>query len=168
MSIPMRKSRPSINRIKDKNNDKSVQKKLLELHKRIIELEKLDIRRQESLISATEMKKACRELFKKSKDFVAILQDRKIVFISPPMAKLLGYTQKEMLNTSFASHVHPQELFKLAGYYLQRISGGEAPPIYNSIVKRKDGKDIRIELMAGIFPYFGLPADLIIVKELAD
>jgi len=157
-----------MNRKKDKNNDKSVQKKLLELHRTIIALEKLEISRNESIISSTEMKKACRDLFNKPKSHVAILQDRKIVFISPLMARLLGYTQKEMLNTSFASYVHPQEMFKLAGYYLQRISGREAPPIYNSIVKRKDGKDIRIELMAGIFPYYGKPADLIIVKELTD
>jgi PAS domain S-box-containing protein len=164
----MHKSMPNMNRKKDKNEDAAAQKKLLELHQKIIALEKLDIRRQESLISAAEMKKACRELFNNSKDCIAILQDRKIVCISPSLAKLLGYPQKEMLNTSFATYIHPQELFKLAGYYLKRISGGEAPPIYNTILKRRDGKDIRVELMAGIFPFFKRPADLVIVQEITE
>ena len=164
----MRKSTPNLNRKKDKAKEESAHKKLLKLHKRIIALEQLDIRRQKAMISAAEMKKACRRLFKNSKECIAILQDRKIVCISPPLAKLLGYSQKEMLNTSFASYIHLQELFKLAEYYLKRISGGEAPPIYNSIIERRDGKDIRVELMAGIFPFYGKPADLVIVKELSE
>jgi hypothetical protein len=68
----------------------------------------------------------------------------------------------------FASYIHPQELFRLAEYYLKRISGGEAPPIYSSIFKRRDGTDIHAEIMAGIFPFYKKPADLIIVKELTE
>jgi len=153
---------------KNKNKEESTQNKLLRLHKKIIALEKLDIRRQETSISAAEMKNVCRKLFHDSKECIAILQDRKIVCISPPLTKLLGYTQIEMFNTSFASYIHPQELFRLAEYYLKRVSGGEAPPIYNTILKRRDGKDIRVELMAGIFPFFKRPADFVIVKKLTD
>src|SRR4030042_4802889 len=120
-SVPMSKRMLSISRKKDKNNSESTQKKLLELHQKMIALEKLDIRRQDSLISATEMKKAFRKLFHDSKECIAILQDRKIVCISPPLARLLGYTQIEMFNISFASYIHPQALFRLAEYYLHRI-----------------------------------------------
>jgi len=157
-----------MNRKKDKNEDAAAQKKLLELHQKMIALEKLDIRRQESIITATEMKKVCRKLFHDSKEYIAILQDRKVVCISPPLAKLLGYSQMEMFNTSFANYIHPKELFRLAKYYLKRISGGEAPAIYNSILKRRDGKDIRVEIMAGIFPFFKRPADFVIVNELTE
>jgi PAS domain S-box-containing protein len=168
--VLMRKSKPNTTRKKNLGKDKeeASHEKLLKLHEKIIELEKLDIRRQKGLISAAEMKKACRELLEKWKELIVIIQERKIVCISPPLAKLLGYTQKEMLNTSFANYIHPEELFKVAEYYLKRISGEETPSIYNSILKRRDGKDIHVEIMAGIFPLAGKPADLIIVRELSE
>jgi len=150
------------------NNDREErnQKKLLELHGIIIALEKLEILRQKSIFNSAEMENACRDLLLQSKNPILIIQDRKIVCLSPSLAKLLDYTLQEMLNTSFASYVHPEELFRLVGYYLRRISGEEAPSIYNSILKRRDGKNVRVEIMAGIFPYNEKPADLVIIKEL--
>jgi len=164
----MSKRMLSISRKKDKNNSESTQKKLLELHQKMIALEKLEICRRASVLNSKEMKNACRKLLDKSKKHIAILQDRKIVYVSSSLAKLFGYSPKEMLNTFFASYIHPQELFRLAEYYLKRISGAEAPPIYSSIFKRRDGTDIHAEIMAGIFPFYKKPADLIIVKELTE
>ena len=161
----MNKSTPGTNGKKTKAEDRETQRKLLKLHRKIIALEKLDIRRQKALVSDMDMANACRRLCYRSKDYMAVLQDRKIVCISPALAKLLGYSRKEMLNTSLASYIHPQELFRVAGYYLSRVTGGKAPSIYSTIIKRRDGTDIHVELMAGTFPLYGKPADLIIVRE---
>ena len=152
----------------DNSEGALAQEKLLELHQKVIALEKLDIRRQESLMSTAEMKEACRRLIDSSKELIVILQDRKVVCVSPSLARLLGYSQEEIINTPFSAYVHPQELFRLAEYYLKRISGEEAPPIYNTIFRHRDGKDIRVEVKAGIFPFIRKPADLVIVKELTE
>jgi PAS domain S-box-containing protein len=156
-----------VSRSTDSHNEEITQKKLLDLHKRIIELEQLEILRCRSKIKRGQMEEIYEDFFNQSRDPVLVIRDRKIKYLSPPMAKLLGYTQQEMLNTSFANYVHPDELPRVVGYYRLRVLGKDAPLIYNSILKRRDGKDIAVEIRAGIFPYHGRRAVLIIIKELA-
>lgn len=153
---------------KNGEKEKLANIKLLELHGWIIGLEKLEILRQKSLLSPADMEKSCRDLLRQSRKPICIIQDRKIIYLSPSLAKLLGSTEQEMLNSPFANYVHPNELFRLVEYYLQRMSGREAPSVYSSILRRRDGKDLRVEIMAGIFPYHEKPADFVIVKKLPD
>jgi PAS domain S-box-containing protein len=168
---PMHKNTQNRSCRKENNEYSELQRnllKLLILHRKLVALEKLDIRSQRSSVCSEEIEERCHKIFNKSKDCIAVLQDRKIVCISSALTKLLGYSRKEMLRTSLASYIHPQELFKVVGYYLSRISGGDAPSIYETIIKRKDGKDIHVELMAGLFPFFGKPADLVMVSKIAE
>jgi|GEM_PF-2005754 len=147
------------------HSDSTTENEML-IIKLIIALEKLEIQRKESMMSTREMKLACRKLIAESKHNIVVIQDREIVFVTLSLARLLGYTPMEMLGTPFAAYVHLRDLFRLAEYYLNRISGGEAPPIYESTFKHRSGKDINVEIRAGIFPYCGKPADLVIVDEL--
>jgi PAS domain S-box-containing protein len=151
----------------DPHNEEITHKKLLDLHRRTIELEQLEILRRQSKIKRRTMEGFYQDFFNHSEDPVLVIRDRKIKYLSPSVAKLLGYTQQELLNTSFANYVHPDELPRVVGYYRLRISGKDAPPIYNSILKRRDGRDIPVEIRVGIFPYHGRRAVLIIIKELA-
>jgi PAS domain S-box-containing protein len=153
--------------LRDIEFEERAQEKLFDLHRRIIELEQLEILRQQSKIKRRKIEDAYRDLFNQSKDSARVVQDRKIRYLSPPLAKLLGSTQQEMLNTSFALYVHLDELPRLAGYYLDRISGKDAPLVYNSVLKRRDGKDVPVDIRAGIFPYHRRRAVLIIIKQLA-
>jgi PAS domain S-box-containing protein len=146
--------------------EEKTQEKLLDLHRRIIELEKLEILRQRAGIQSIKIEDVYHNFFKQSKDCMLIVRDRQIIFLSPSLAKLLGYSYEEMLNTPFASYVHPDELPRLAKYYLQRISGEDAPPLYNTIIKHRDGTDILIEIRAGLIPYQGKSADLVIIRDL--
>jgi PAS domain S-box-containing protein len=150
---------------RDTDSKETPQEKLLDLHKKIIELEQLEVLREKSIIKPREIKDAYRDHFGQSKDSTCVIQGRKVIFLSPPLARLLGYTQQEMLNTSFSVYVHPDELPRLTGYYLHHIPANDVPHIYNSILRRRDGKDVPVEIRAGIFPYHGRRADLLIVKE---
>jgi PAS domain S-box-containing protein len=154
--------------LRDIEVEDNAQEKLLDLHRRTIELDQLEILRRQSKIKRRKMEDFYQDFFNQSKDPVLVIRDRKIKYLSPPMAKLLGYTQQEMLNTSFANYVHPDELPRVVGYYRLRVLGKDAPLIYNSILKRRDGIDIPVEIRAGIFPYRRRRAVLIIIEELAD
>jgi two-component system cell cycle sensor histidine kinase/response regulator CckA len=152
--------------LRDIEVEESPQEKLLDLHRRIIELEKLEILRQRAGIQSIKMEDVYHNFFNHSRDCMLIVRDRQIMFLSRPLANLLGYSHEEMLNTPFASYVHPDELPRLAKYYIQRISGEDAPPLYNTIIKHRDGKDIAVEIRASLIPYQGRPADLVIIKKL--
>jgi hypothetical protein len=76
---------------------------------------------------------------------------------------------RDRTGTSFAHYIHPDELPKLAKYYLQRIAGKEVPNnIYNTIIKHKDGSDIPIEIKASVVQYQGRQADFAIVRKIME
>jgi PAS domain S-box-containing protein len=156
----------STTRAADIEKEEIIQEKLLDLHQKIIELEKLEIFRQSAGVKTIKIEDVYNDFFEETKTCMLIIQDRRIVFLSAPLARLLGYAREEMIQTTFASYVHPDELPRLADYYLRRISGREAPPLYECVVRGRDGRNIRVEIRAGTIPYQGKLADFAIVEEL--
>jgi len=142
-----------------------LEKDLMDLHERITELQQLDIEREGAKEAVKKTEEKIRNLFGKTKETIVIVQDRLIKFINPAVKELIGYTPEELTGTSFAHYIHPDELPKLAKYYLQRIAGNDVPNVYNTIIKHKDGSDIPIEIKAAVVPFQGRLADFAIVRR---
>jgi PAS domain S-box-containing protein len=152
-------------------NEKSrekLEKDLMDLHEHITELQQLEIEREqaESKVKKTEDK--IHALFGSAEETIVIIQDRLIKFINPAVTELIGYTPEELTGTSFAQYIHPDELPKLAKYYLQRIAGEDVPNVYNTIIKHKNGSDVSIEIKAAVVQYQGRLADFAIVRKIKE
>jgi PAS domain S-box-containing protein len=151
---------------KDNQSNEIQQKKILELHERIAELEKLESSRRETNNGLQKIEEKIQRLFKEEKDTIAIIQDRIIKYVNPSVTRLIGYTPEEMIGTSFADYIHPDELPKVAKYYIQRIAGEDVPPVYRTRVRHKDGREVHIEIKASTVTYKGKLADFTIVEEI--
>jgi len=149
----------------DTESEKEIQEKLLDLHNKIIELEKLEILRKKIITKPLKIENSIHKFFKQSKACLLLIQDRKIAFLSPGLAAWLGFSDEQMIGTPFASYVHPDELPKVVKYYLLRMTGEKAPPLYDTVIKHKDGRDIPVAVRAGIVPYHGKPADFVILGK---
>jgi PAS domain S-box-containing protein len=139
----------------------------MELHQRITELDKLEIERNRAENNLRKVDEKINKTFDKADEVITIVQDRQIIYVNSSIEELIGYTPKEMIGTSFAHHIHPDELPRLAKYYLQRIAGEDVPNIYETVIKHKDGSDIPIEIKASVVQYRGRAADLAIVRKVA-
>jgi PAS domain S-box-containing protein len=104
-------------------------------------------------------------MFDKAKEVITIIQDRQIKYVNPFVAELIGYTPEELIGASFAHYIHPDELPRLAKYYLQRIAGEDVPNVYTTVIKHKDGSDVPIEIKASVIQYQGRLADFAIVRK---
>jgi PAS domain S-box-containing protein len=154
--------------MKDKTKSKEISHiELMELHQRITELDKLEIERKRAENNLRNAEEKIHEIFDKLDEVITILQDRQIMFVNSSIEELIGYTPEEIIGTSFAHHIHPDELPKLAKYYLQRIAGEDVPNIYETVIKHKDGSDIPIEIKASVVQFRGRVADLAIVRKVA-
>jgi PAS domain S-box-containing protein len=153
---------------KNGNSKVKLEKDLMDLHERITELQQLEIEWERTLNAVKKTEEKIHKLFGKTKETIVIIQDRLIKFINPAVTELIGYTPEELTGTSFAHYIHPDELPKLAKYYLQRIAGEEVPNIYNTIIKHKDGSDVHIEIKASVVQYQGRLADLAIVRRIME
>lgn len=141
------------------------QKRLMYLHERITEFERLDIEHRRTK-SATwlETEDKYRFLLEQTKRYACIVQDSKIKLITSNIAGLLGYKPEEIIDTLIIHYIHLDELPKLIKYYMSRMAGEDVPPIYKTILKHKDGNHIQVEINAGLIRYRGRPADFAIIK----
>jgi len=138
---------------------------LMELHHRIIELDKLEIERKQAEDKLREIEDRIHNVFDKAGGVITIIQDRLIKYVNPNIEELIGYTSEEVIGTSFAHYVDPDVLPGLAKYYLKRIAGEDIPNIYKTVVKHKDGSNVHVEIKASVVKYQGRLADLAIVRK---
>lgn len=144
-----------------------MQEKIYDLHLEITQLEKWEILRQSIEKELRKVEDLYGDYFNKTVGHKVIVQDQLIIFVTPSLAKLLGYTQEKMINSPAAFYIHPDELLRVVKHYRERLSGEDAPSVYTTILKHRDGSDVPVEFRAGIITYQGKLADFIIVKDLS-
>jgi len=149
------------------NSKENIHTELMELHQRITELDKLEIERKRAENNLRKVEEKVHKTFNKVDEVITIIQDRQIIFVNSSIEELIGYTPEEIIGTSFAHHIHPDELPRLAKYYLQRIAGEDVPNRYETVIKHKDGSYIHIEIKASVVQYRGRVADLAIIRKVA-
>ena len=154
--------------MKDETKSKeNILAELMELHQRITEIDQLEIERKRVEEKLKKVEEKIHKMFDKAEGVITIIQDRQIKYVNPYVEELIGYTPEELIGTSFAHYIHPDELPKLAKFYLQRIAGEDVPNVYETIIKHKDGSNVPIEIKASVVQYHKRLADLAIVRKVA-
>jgi len=142
------------------------EKKLMDLHVKMTELEQLELNRQREELPRSKTETEYRQFFEKEKELMLLIQDSIIVRANAKIEEISGYAVEELIGTEFMLYVHPDELPTIMEIYRDRMEGKEAPIVYETVIKHKNGEDIRIEAIAAKVTYHGNPADLVIVKKL--
>ena len=124
-----------------------------------------DVRMEEAL---RESEEKYRNLVERANDGIAIVQDAIIEYVNPILAEIAGYTVEELVGTPFTHYVHPDDLPKVVDLYERRMAGEDVAPIYEIVVRHKDGSKTYVELNAGMVTYRGKPADFVIVRDITE
>jgi PAS domain S-box-containing protein len=109
-----------------------------------------------------------RSVVEKASDGIAILQDSKIKFVNPRLAKMWGGPAEEMLDRPITDFLHPDEILMVLGRYKKRMEGKKVPPIYETIMVRKDGSHLSVELNAGLSQFNGQKADQVFARDITE
>ncbi|KYK32367.1 MAG: PAS domain S-box protein [Theionarchaea archaeon] len=109
-----------------------------------------------------------KNVIERANDGIAIIQDAVIKYINPRLTEISGYTADEVVGTPFTGYVHPDELARIADLYKRRITGEDVRPKYETVIKRRDGSPLHVEVNAGVTTYAGAPADLVIVRDITE
>jgi PAS domain S-box-containing protein/putative nucleotidyltransferase with HDIG domain len=107
-----------------------------------------------------------RFLTERTNDGIAIVQDRKFKYINSRLPEIVGYSREEILHVPLSSIISTVELDKLVDRHERRLAGENIPALSETCLKHKDGRVVYVELNAGIIPYEGRPADLIIARDM--
>jgi PAS domain S-box-containing protein len=109
-----------------------------------------------------------RTLIDRANDGICVIQDSVIKMCNARLTEFWGGSIEEMLGKSFRDFIHPDALSDIVDRYNRRMAGETLPPVYETILKRRDGSRFHAELNAGLVSYEGRPANLIIIRDIND
>ena len=106
-------------------------------------------RAQESLRESEEWMRA---IFDASRDGIIIEDGVKITYINKALTQHVGYSKpEELIGRNISDLLPPEESKRLKEYGRRRISGEDAPSLYEFKVKRKDGMLVETEAAVSTF-----------------
>ena len=90
------------------------------------------------------------------------------VYANQRAAEITGYSVAELHKTGIKDLVHPDELGKIMERYRKRLAREPISRQYETIIVRKDGKSVPIELTAAKTVWQGQPADMVIIRDITE
>jgi PAS domain S-box-containing protein len=118
-----------------------------------------------------QAEEAYRTLVEHSLQGLVILQNRRIVFANSTMARITGYSIRELLAFSprtLSQLIFPDDRQQVRHYETRRLAGRDAPPRYKHRIIRKGGEVCWLEVYATPTSYRGKPADQMTYIDITD
>jgi len=163
----LRQGQEALRKAYDEVEDK-VQERTAELRAANKSLRREIAQRQQAEEALRESEEKYRHLVERANDGICIIQDTMVKYGNLRLAEMWGGAVEEIIGTPFTDYVHPDELPKVAARYQRRMAGEEVTPLYETVLRRKDGGKVHVELNAGVVTYQGKPADLVIVRDITE
>ncbi len=101
-------------------------------------------------------------------DTVAVLQDKKIVFINKRATEYSGYSMDELIGMKFFKIIHPADRVRLLSNYAKRIIGLKVPDTYRFKLLKKNGSSMPVSLKASKIMWDEKAAILIVFTDITQ
>lgn len=115
-----------------------------------------------------ESEEQYRNLVERANDGIIVVMDEAVQFCNKRIADMLNDEVDNIIGTKFVDYLHPDELSKVLNNYEGRLKGQDVPKIYESILQKRDGSYINVEINAGLIPYKGKAANLVILRDITQ
>jgi len=128
-----------------------------------------DINVQKELENALrEREKLYRSVTENANDGIVIVQDYRIKFSNPQLVAMLGYSQEDILESSFLKFIAPEQRPPIQKRHERRMQGEEVPSRYETELLHASGRIIPVEFNISIISYQRQPAIMGIVRDITD
>jgi PAS domain S-box-containing protein len=123
--------------------------------------------RKQAEASLRELEAKYSTLVERAKDGMFIMQDGVCKFANAALADICGYSTDELLGMPFLRIIAPEFRAAAAQMYKARLTGSEeAPSVYESRIRCRDGTTREVEISAAVAPYGGRPAVMGMVRDI--
>ena len=109
-----------------------------------------------------------RTVVDRANDGITIIQDGCVRFVNPKAAEIIGSDPRELAGTPFIKWVAPAEKQEVMERYRKRMAGMDIPGIYDTVLIKKDGTSVDVELNAGSMEFDGKLSDLVFIRDITD
>lgn len=90
------------------------------------------------------------------------------VYANKRAAEITGYSVPKLLEIHMSELAHPDELPKLSERLRKRLAGECVPAQYETVIIRKDGQPVPVEITGAQMVWQDQPADLVIVRDITE
>ncbi|MDY6969531.1 MAG: PAS domain S-box protein, partial [Spirochaetota bacterium] len=119
-------------------------------------------------LALRESEEKYRHLVEHANDGIALVQETILEYVNPRYAEILGYSVDEMIGTRYSDYISPHEKDRVINIYKSRLAGEDVPPRYETILVRKDGKEIIVEINASLITFGGKQSHFVIIRDMTE
>lgn len=130
---------------------------------------RLNTRLRKQSAELQESEQSYRYLVDNAHDGIAIVQNKRLVYVNQRMCEMTGYDEPALLALdTFLPLIAPEARETMLGNYMRRVAGQGAPSRYESLFLRRDGTSYPIEITGVLISWGGMPATLNVVSDISD
>jgi len=143
---------------------------------RTAELSKTNEQLRQEITTRKQMEEVLREseqnfkaLAENANDGILIAVDEgDYVYVNNRAAEITGYSVAELLKLSMKDLTQPDEFKKVRERYGKRLMGNAVPRQYETVIVRKDGNRVPIEVTAAKTIWWGQFAGMAIIRDISE
>lgn len=138
-----------------------------ELNRKNIELENKIVELKASEKKLKESENNFRALTENASDGILIASGEGVhVFANRRASEIAGYSKSELLKMGIKELAHPDEHTKVIDGYRRRLAGKMPKEPYDTVIVRKDGRALPVEVTGAKTTWQGHLADIVIVRDI--
>ena len=119
--------------------------------------------------SLREMERSFRFLAENANDGIVVYSaEGECLYANRRARELLGYSRDEFLRVPIRDLIDPSQADLVLANFRTRMSGGAAPRVYETTLRRHDGSPVATELTAEATTWMRVPADVLIVRDISE
>ncbi len=107
-------------------------------------------------------------LTENASDAILISVAGRYVYANKRAVEITGYNLTELYQMTIEDLTHPEQKEKVVQRYRKRLAGKPAPRQYETVIVRRDGTPLPIELTAARTTWHGQPAGLAIIRDISS
>jgi len=115
-----------------------------------------------------ESEEKYRIFVERANDGILIVQDGLIKYANPRLGEMSGYEVERLVGSVFTDYVHSDEVPNVVDHYRRRLLGEKVEPVYETVLKHKDGSNIYAEINAGTIAYQGKTGVLVFLRDITE
>ncbi len=91
-----------------------------------------------------------------------------VVFANLCLGEIIGYATADLPGRHIRDFFRPDEYTKINQRYQSRLQGANVPNQYETLLLKKDGTEVPVEITAALTAWQGQPAIIVIVRDIAS
>lgn len=125
-----------------------------------------DRRQAEEALRESEEK--YRNLVDRASDGIAVVHEKKMIYVNNRLADMTGYEIEELTGLEFSILIPEDILPLIMDNYQRRVSGESIPSIYEAKLRKKNGEILNIEFNVGLIHMGDDPMEMVMVRDITE